>query len=552
MKASGFSYKFRQGVDPQQAGGRPPKYSLSIEDGMVIERDVPVSLRDGTRIYVDVFRPQGEAKVPPLIAWSPYGKHAAITYDVFPNAGVKKEWVSRYTAFEAPDPVYWTRNGYAVINVDPRGAWYSEGKLTIWSSQEAQDYHDLVEWAGTQEWSNGKVGLSGVSYLSISQYAVAATNPPHLAAINPWEGLTDPYRDVARHGGIPDTWFWPFIQQCTQFTAGEHEDIVAMAQEHPLYDAYWADKKAPLEQIRVPAYVVASWSDQGLHTRGTLEAFEKMNSQHKWLEVHGQKKWEYYYKPENVAKQKAFFDRFLKGQDDSFSSQPKVLLEVRDAFGTGEFTTQSEWPIPGTQYVKYFLNAADGSASIDPQPDEAAASYDSVGKGTEESEARFEISFDLETDVIGTMALKLWVEAPDADDLDLFIAVDKIRIDGTVAHFAFYSQFEDGHAALGWLRASHRALSDDSTETKPRLAHQREEKIPPGTIVPVYIEIWPSGTRFAKGERLRVTVRGSDTYRYAPNEIAMRHENTVNKGRHVIHSGGKYDSHVLVPIVSKR
>ena len=118
---------------------------------------------------------------------------------------------SEYTAFEAPDPVFWIPSGYAVVVIDVRGTWYSEGTAHYLAPEEAQDFYDAVEWAGTQPWSSGKVGLSGVSYLAQLQWRVAELNPPHLAAINPWEGWTDTYREVATHGGIPDTHFWPTL-----------------------------------------------------------------------------------------------------------------------------------------------------------------------------------------------------------------------------------------------------------------------------------------------------------------------------------------------------
>ena len=149
--------------------------------------------------------------VPPIIAWTPYGKHIPFDPKRFLNAGVKDEHVSDYTAFEAPDPTFWVPHGYAVVVVDTRGTWYSEGTAHYLAPEEAQDFYDAIEWAGTQPWSNGKVGLSGVSYLAQLQWRVAELNPPHLAAINPWEGWTDTYREVATHGGIPDTHFWPAL-----------------------------------------------------------------------------------------------------------------------------------------------------------------------------------------------------------------------------------------------------------------------------------------------------------------------------------------------------
>jgi putative CocE/NonD family hydrolase len=157
---------------------------------MIIERDVAVRLRDGITIYIDVFRPQDAPSAAPIIGWGPYGKHGHTRYEqIFPSSGVDQSAQSHYTAFEALDPAWWVPKGYAVINPDPRGTWHSEGSATYLSPEEARDVYDLIEWAGTQPWSSGKVGLSGVSYLASIQWFVAALAPPHLAAINPWEGL---------------------------------------------------------------------------------------------------------------------------------------------------------------------------------------------------------------------------------------------------------------------------------------------------------------------------------------------------------------------------
>ena len=122
------------------------------------------------------------------------------------------------------------------------------------------------------------MGMSGVSYLTSSQWTIAATRPPHLAAINPWEGWSDTYREVARHGGIPETYFWPYIGERWGYGTGRVEDLAAETAAHPFFDDFWASKAAPLSRITVPAYVVASWSDQGLHTRGTFEGFTAIGS----------------------------------------------------------------------------------------------------------------------------------------------------------------------------------------------------------------------------------------------------------------------------------
>ena len=102
--------------------------------------------------------------------------------------------------------------------------------------------------------------------------------------------------------------------------------------------------------------------------------------------------------------------------------------------------------------------------------------------------------------------------------------------------------------ALGWLRAPHRELDAvRSTEYQPVLQHRRGLKLADGEIVPLEIEIWPSGTRFEPGETLRVVVQGSDIYSHPKPCVQDLHEDTVNKGEHVIHGGGRDDSHPLVP-----
>ena len=141
--------------------------------------------------------------------------------------------------------------------------------------------------------------MTGVSYLAAIQYLVAPLQPPALAALNPWEGFSDWYREFAYHGGIPETGFLPRASDNIRFSLNRTEDTWANVQAHPLIDDYWRSKEVDLEAIETPTYVVASWSDQGLHLRGTLEAYRRIGAREKWLEVHGQKKWAHYYRPES-------------------------------------------------------------------------------------------------------------------------------------------------------------------------------------------------------------------------------------------------------------
>lgn len=577
---------FAEPVPLSEAGYPGFNPRLEKARGMIIEYDVAVPMRDGVTIYADVYRPDRPGRFPPLIQWGPYGKFGATFYNFIGNCGIKDEDFNEFTKFEAADPVYWTHHGYAIINVDNRGSWWSEGDLTWMSEQEVEDIYDTIEWAGTQEWSNGKVGMQGVSYLAWSQWKVAAANPPHLAAINPWEGVSDFYRELAFHGGIPETLFCAMWQSNVHYSTTRVEDFLAMQKLHPLYDKYWAGKNADLSAITVPALVVASWTDHGLHNRGTIEGFKQISSRDKWLVVHGRKKWWHFYLPESVDKQRQFFNRFLKGIDNHVKDWPRVTMEVRERYYVGETRTENEWPIARTQYTKYFLDAEHGTLSQTAIPHESAVRYNAdrsysvpvdsqssyfrqaladragtssergpeqAGADTEVPNARFEMEFIERTELTGHMNLRLWVQADGSDDLDLFVAIEKVDHAGNLVPLAFFGNHDDGPVALGWLRASHRELDEErSTPHQPVLKHARELKLEPGEIVPVDIEIWPTSILFDKGERLRLIVQGSDIYWYPTEGHTNGHLDTVNTGDHVIHTGGRYESFLVAPVIPPR
>ncbi|CRK25005.1 hypothetical protein BN1708_014107, partial [Verticillium longisporum] len=155
----------------------------------IFEQNATVTLKAGDGLVrCNVYRPKSSGPVPVLVTYGPYGKD--IPYkDFHPKSfsEVNEEQKSEHSAWETPDPGYWTRNGYAVVRADERGLGQSTGLLDTMSRGMSEAFFDVVEWAADQPWSNGKVGLLGISYYAGSQWRVAARRPKGLAAIVPWE-----------------------------------------------------------------------------------------------------------------------------------------------------------------------------------------------------------------------------------------------------------------------------------------------------------------------------------------------------------------------------
>jgi predicted acyl esterase len=514
---------------------------VTVENGIRIERAVPVTLRDGVKIYVDIYRPEGAGNLPSIIAWSPYGKLRFKFYDnLHMMAGVPNGMVSKWAKWEAPDPAFWCHHGYAVINPDARGAGGSEGNIFFWGTQEGRDCSDLIEWVAEREWSNGKVGMSGNSWLGIVQWFTAAEQPPHLAAIAPWEGDSDIYRGPLCPGGIPEK---SFINNATGILSGNGytEDMYAMISEYPLMNAYWEDKIAKYDKINVPAYVVASYLGR-VHTRGTFEAFQRMSPPNKWLRIHNTNEWLDYYNPEHILDLKRFFDRYLKDIHNGWEFTPRVRMSVLDPGGTDIIDRpEQEFPLARTQHRTLFLDAKTGKLTDEAQQKEGSVSYDAV-----QGLATFTWKFKGDTEVTGYIKLHLWVEADGANDMDLFVDIAKLGRDGKEICPVFVggSPF---HESTGFLRVSHREL-DKSKSTMYRTyhTHRSEKLLNTKEIVSVDIELLPVGMLWHAGEQLSLTISG---HYVTLAKVATAAYDTRNSGTHIIHTGGKYDSYLQIPVI---
>ena len=529
-----------------------PKLTITAPPpGIRFDHDVAVSVRDGTKLRVNVFRPDQEGRFPVIMCAHPYGKDVLPRHSPFGYLPLARYrfirqpdpiTFSAHTSWESPDPSYWVPRGYAVVNVDLRGFGTSEGVATLLSDQEAADYVEIIEWAAAQPWSSGKVGLNGVSYLAISQWKVAALRPKALAAICPWEGWTDVYRDVAYPGGVREDGFIPFWAGMTERDGRTSESLREQQLAHPEWDGYWAARTPALERIEVPALICASFSDQGLHSRGCFEGFRRIGSEHRFLYTHRGGKWSTYYSPAALAVQARFFDCFLKGVDNAMRDAAPVRLEVR-ATGTEVHAVREEraWPIPSVRWTRLYLTP--GELRLTPLGEGAAARFAVAGGG---ASFAFRVPEDME--LAGPMKVRLHVELADATDAHLFATVSKQAGHHDVP---FEGPFGFGCdvVAKGWLRVAHRRVDESRSEPhRPFHPNDHAEPLLPGDIAPLDIEILPSATFYARGDVLRLEVMGRWPWRrsmffgmfpvtYAPSP----------RGEVILHLGGHRDAHLLVP-----
>jgi len=570
-----------------------------VRDGMRIDWDVAIAMDDGLALRADVFRPVAEGRYPVILTYGPYAKGLAFQ-EGYPSAwqsmisehpDVASGSTNQYQNWEVADPEKWVPEGYVCVRIDSRGTGRSPGYIDHFSPRESRDYHDCIEWAGVQPWSNGKVGLNGVSYYGINQWQVASLQPPHLAAMCIWEGAADWYRDMTHHGGILSSFWanWYDMQVktvqhglgergpknpvtgalvCGDETLSEQElkrnrcnfgdDIYA----HPFDDAYHRERSAHWDKITVPFLSAANWGGQGLHPRGNFEGFTRAASKQKWLEAHGLEHWTHFYTDYGVRLQKRFFDHFLKGADNGWGKQPRVQLQVRhvDCFVERQ---ENEWPIARTQWTQFYLDPDSRGLSREPVKTAKSVGFDALGDGLTFVSAPLEN----ETEITGPLAAKLFVSSS-TTDADLFAV---FRVFTPDMQEVVFQGAVDPHTpiAQGWLRASHRKLDTGlSTEYRPYHTHDALQPLKPGEIVPLDVELWPTSIVVPAGYRIALSVRGRD-YEYAEstgarmahfkNELRgcgpFLHDDPRDRpaavfgGKTTLHAGPEQQPYVLVPVI---
>ena len=487
---------------------------------MIFERDVEIPTREGGALRANVYRPVGDGPYPVILTHGPYGKD--------------RHWADRdqqhardlgggpFVNWETPDPETWVPKGYAVVRVDGRGTGASPGELQPFSDRAARDYYDAIEWAGVQPWSTGKVGLLGISFYAMAQWPVAALRPPHLAAMVPWEAAADMYRDFMRAGGIANdrflSWWWPNtvlnVQHGWDGSLTEEERAAntiasltdAVARPHPLIAGrlHTALGETDLANIEVPFLSVGNWGNIGLHLRGNIEAFLQANSQDKWLRIIVGDHIHPFYEPDNVALQERFLNHYLKGEDNGWQHEPKIMLAIRE----GDKVTwrgEQSWPIERTQWTDMHLEMGKRALSDRAPNTDEQISYSTI----DDSVTLTTAAFAAEVEVTGPLALRLWVSSTTADT-DIFVRLGRVEPDGqeVLGHGPANNQVS---LTQGYLRASHRKLdAARSLPYRPFHTHDEAQPLEPGKPVALDIEIWPTSMVFPAGGRLILEIGGRE------------------------------------------
>ncbi len=552
---------------------------------MQIDWDAPITMDDGVVLRTDVFRPADAGKHPVILSYGPYAKGLSF------QEGYKGNWArlikaapevlrgssNEYQNWELVDPEKWVPDGYACVRVDSRGAGRSPGHLDVWSPRETQDLYQCIEWAGTQPWSNGKVGINGISYYAMNQWQVGALKPPHLAALCIWEGASDYYREVCRHGGILcdflSSWY-PRQVASVQHGIGKRgaksvvtgelvagpqtlsdaelaknrADTPGEAKRRRLLDDYHAARTAEFENIEAPLLSAANWGGMGLHPRGNFEGWLRAGSKQKWLEVHGDTHFTHFYSSYGEALQKRFFGHFLKGEDTGWQKEPRVALNIRHPGERFILRAENEWPLARTQWTKYFLHPRDFGLGTEAPDGEETLSYETTGDGLTFRTSPLGKSIE----ITGPVAAKLWVSSDPAGKEVVFIGSNDPRVP----------------VGLGWLRASHRKLDPQRTlPYRPWHTHDEEWLLTPGEPVELDIEIWPTSIVVPSGYRIALTVRGKD-YEYDSTDAGLPNAPYPMKGvgpfthadpddrpaaifacRNTLHFGAGKMPYLLLPVI---
>ncbi len=548
-------------------------WSLSPREyEVVVERGVVIPVGDGIELLADVYRPASDNRFPVLFAASPYLREAQAAPMMPVGFTYPRAWL------ESGDPNFFVRRGYVMVIATIRGARGSTGYFSnIEPSRETvQDIYDAIEWLSRQDWSDGNVGMLGVSYFSVLAKRVATLKPPALKAIFAMYGLSDGYRDFYYHGGIfAHTFFeyWhrrqnpflnmrnqlrldmgdeaydaaikkaladpeiranPWLVWCLEHPEEQHAAPVNELTVQPLDSPYYRDRAVDFSAgPEVPGYFGADWGLYGVHLAGDIRAYEHWKGPRRLTigpPIYLDRPL-YQYAFEALR----WFDHWLKGNDTGMLDEPPVQLFIE---GTGNWKASESWPVPGTRWTPFYLHEKGLLSEHEHWPDEGSSTFEDGA--FHRGEVRFWTPRFVETtELCGPVALKLF-GATTADEVLWFVTLlhrDAAGNERTVTR--------------GWLRGSQRELDvERSKPWRPYHTHSKREPLEPRKIYEFDIEINPVGIEIRPGESLGVRIKCADNEE-AQNIIehtAMGHLARIETSRVTIHHSADHPSQILLPV----
>ncbi|KAI1460178.1 Alpha/Beta hydrolase protein [Annulohypoxylon moriforme] len=557
--------------------------------GFKVLRDLRVPSPDGSYVLADVYLPlQPGKKIPVLVSCTLYGRRVPWggpdlhdEQDILKFERAEDDWHSTPAGNELqlPDLGPWSQffttqrgfeniatfntfsyvpYGYAVVRVDPKGVSQTPGTRWV-PGQLARDFHAAVEWSAEQAWSNGDVAMVGSSYGANTQWAVAASKPKGLKCFVPYATDLDSYRDAACIGGIPssrylENWFERVRGVSPKWK--DHMDVEGAMRANPMHNDVWGMLESkPGDSAELPCFLAASQIFM-IHGRGAFEAWMVRRPENTHLQLVDSN---YYSWPsrETAAKILQFLNHHLKGED--YLPPERVGIQVRLGYCSWYWRKERNWPVPGTQYTKWYLTP-DKGLSTSPLPTDLAEtrlSYQACTPHTGKSGISFNSPpFSENVELAGhfTAQLSFSSTAPDADIVVFLWAVDEA---GFIVPYGA-SSIEPEPIAKGFLRVSHRKTdAQRSVPWRPWHTHKQEDLAPLGgteDVVEIAVEILPAACRIRKGWTLRVDICPSEDQPDIPGYKmpAMRHwygETCDGDVEDAIHVGGKWVNYILCPVV---
>jgi predicted acyl esterase len=560
-----------------QTTGREYRNLSQPTHHMVEDDDVHVPMRDGVTLLVDVHRPAEPGQYPVLIAASPYPRQIQ-------NLGAPAGFI------EAGASDFFVPRGYVHVIANCRGTSGSGGTYGYFDQQERHDMHDLVEWAAVQPWSNGNVGMVGISYFACTQMAAAVERPVHLKAIMPVAGTYDFYESSTHHGLMSSGFITPFLfmigmtsgqtnklwrsklidaVRALLLTPGIHKKFEhangeaaiaglkvllklhhdphpwddlwrAVAVEHPFRDEWWDDRNILplLERIEIPVYMGCDWQNVPLHLPHTFIGMERLkNSKHVQVAMMGEHGLSWPWESLHIEAL-AWFDHWLKDQDTGILEGPRFRYVLPEADG---WHTSDAWPIPEAQHRRYSLRA---DAGLDEQEGEnGSRTYMNLGAGLNRPRSS-------ETDPAGFLE---WNTGPLTRDLDVIGPIElQLEAACTAPDTAFIAVLQDvddqGNAVnvtAGYLRAALRAVDESASRLgAPSLPCRVFESVPVGQKVRYRIPLVPNARRFRAGHRIRLYLTSDDQGADKPAALEFRHASIGTSSLNTVFSS----STLLLPV----